>query len=108
MERGCSEPSIGSQSWGTGCSSATPAQEAASKWLLAPWDQGLQGIRAGLIRLGWIRGQGSHPMAAGMSVLSTGAARVGDGHGARPGANPQPYPPKGGLVLTSQPRGNLG
>lgn len=67
MERGspgaCCEPSVGARSWGKGCSSA--AHLAGSKRLLAPQGQGLQGIRAGLIRLGWIRGQGSHPMAWG-------------------------------------------
>lgn len=33
--------------------------------LLTPQGQGFQGIRAGLIGLGWIRGQGSHPTAQG-------------------------------------------
>lgn len=55
MTQGCSEPSVGARSWGMGC----------SKRLLTLRGQGLQGIRAGLIRLGWIRGQGSHPMAWG-------------------------------------------
>lgn len=59
MEQGSS----GARSRSTGCSSA--AHPGGSKRLLAPRGQGLRGIRAGLIRLGWIRGQGSHPMARG-------------------------------------------
>lgn len=61
MEQG--SPSADAQSRGTGCGSA--ACLGGSKRPLKPWGQGLQGIRAGLIRLGWIRRQGSHPMAWG-------------------------------------------
>lgn len=56
-----------------------------SRQLLTPRGQGLQGIRAGLIRLGWIRGQGSHPTAQGSrfrclpgSVCSAGGQHVQD------------------------------
>lgn len=42
-----------------------PSNSTGDSRLLTPRGQGLQGIRAGLIGLGWIRGQGSHPTAQG-------------------------------------------
>lgn len=51
-----------------------------SRQLLTPRGQGLQGIRAGLIGLGWIRGQGSRPTAQGgrFRCLLEQCARHGD------------------------------
>lgn len=62
LERGSPGIAVGT-AWGRGCGSA--ARLAGSKRPLAPRGQGLQGIRAGLIRLGWIRGQGKQPVAWG-------------------------------------------
>lgn len=102
LEQGLPGIAVGT-AWGRGCGST--AHLAGSKRPLTPRGQGLQGIRAGLIRLGWIRGQGKQPVVQGGRFSMLGTHKTW--HEARPRANPRLCHPKGGLVLMSQPGGNL-